>query len=127
MTRDCPLIAATFISIDNLSRSSTPGRISSELFASALSRAGMQVREVKMRYSLYIEEDIGELILPREVQRLSLAHSARSILMGTYAEGQNTIYLSVRVVRVSDATVLGSTSLAVPLNNNLRAMLGGGW
>lgn len=127
LTRYSPMIAATFVSIDNLSQSSTLGRIGSELFASALSRAGMQVREVKMRDSLYIEEDIGELILSREVQRLSQAHNARSILMGTYAQGQNTLYLSVRVVRSSDAMVLGSTNLAVPLNNNLRAMLGGGW
>lgn len=127
LPRYSPMIAATFVSIDNLSHSSTFGRISSELFASALSRGDIQVREVKMRDSLFIEESIGELILSREVQRLSQAHDARSILMGTYAQGQDTLYLSVRVVRSNDAMVLGSASLAVPLDNNLRAMLGGGW
>ncbi|MCG6659760.1 hypothetical protein HOP52_18580 [Halomonas campisalis] len=127
LTRYSPMIAATFVSIDNLSQSSTLGRMGSELFASALSRGGMQVREVKMRDSLYIEKDVGELILSREVQRLSRAHDARSILMGTYAQGQNTLYLSVRLVRSGDAMVLSSTNIAVPLDNNLRSMLGGGW
>lgn len=56
LTRYSPMIAATFVSIDNLSQSSTLGRMSSEIMASALSRQGMQVREVKMRDSMFIEE-----------------------------------------------------------------------
>ncbi|MGM0988223.1 MAG: FlgO family outer membrane protein [Pseudomonadota bacterium] len=127
LPRYSPMIAATFVNIDNLASTSTLGRISAELFASALSRGEVQVREVKMRDSLFIEQSLGELILSRQVQRLSQAHDARSVLIGTYAQGQDTLYLSVRVVRASDAMVLGSASLAMPLDNNLRAMLGEGW
>lgn len=129
LTRYSPMIAATFVSIDNLSQSSTLGRISSEIMASALSRQGMQVREVKMRDSMFIEESVGELILSRQVQRLSAQHNARSILMGTYAQGQDYIYVSARVVRSSDAMVLGSADFRLPLNNNTRSLLEGqgGW
>ncbi len=127
LTRFTPMIAATFVDIDYLQRSSTFGRMSSELFASALSRSGMQVREVKMRDSLFIEESIGELILSREVQRLMSTHDARSILMGTYAAGQHSLYVSVRVVRASDAMVLGTADLHIPMDNNLRTLLGSGF
>lgn len=129
LTRYSPMIAATFVSIDNLSQSSTLGRISSEIMASALSRQGMQVREVKMRDSMFIEESVGELILSRQVQRLSAQHNARSILMGTYAQGQDYIYVSARVVRADDAMVLGSADFRLPLNNNTRSLLEGqgGW
>lgn len=129
ITRYSPMIAATFVSIDNLSRSSTLGRISSELMASALGRQGMQVREVKMRDSMFIEESVGELILSRQVQRLSAQHDARSILMGTYAQGQDYVYVSARVVRSSDAMVLGSADFRLALNNNTRSLLEGqgGW
>lgn len=129
ITRYSPMIAATFVSIDNLSQSSTFGRISSELMASALAREGMQVREVKMRDSLFIEESVGELILSRQVQRLSAQHDARSILMGTYAQGQDYLYVSARVVRAGDAMVLGSADFKLPLNNNTRSLLEGqgGW
>ncbi|MGQ7260425.1 FlgO family outer membrane protein [Vreelandella sp. V005] len=129
LTRYSPMIAATFVSIDNLSQSSTLGRISSEIMASALSRQGMQVREVKMRDSMFIEESVGELILSRQVQRLSAQHNARSILMGTYAQGQDYIYVSARVVRAGDAMVLGSADFRLPLNNNTRSLLEGqgGW
>jgi TolB-like protein len=129
LTRYSPMIAATFVSIDNLSQSSTLGRISSELMASALARQGMQVREVKMRDSMFIEESVGELILSRQVQRLSAQHDARSILMGTYAQGQDYVYVSARVVRAGDAMVLGSADFRLPLNNNTRSLLEGqgGW
>ncbi|WP_447044815.1 FlgO family outer membrane protein [Vreelandella sp. H-I2] len=129
LTRYSPMIAATFVSIDNLSQSSTLGRISSEIMASALSRQGMQVREVKMRDSMFIEESVGELILSRQVQRLSAQHNARSILMGTYAQGQDYVYVSARVVRAGDAMVLGSADFRLPLNNNTRSLLEGqgGW
>nr|WP_290693377.1 FlgO family outer membrane protein [Halomonas sp. UBA3074] len=129
LTRYSPMIAATFVSIDNLSQSSTLGRISSEIMASALSRQGMQVREVKMRDSMFIEESVGELILSRQVQRLSAQHNARSILMGTYAQGQDYIYVSARVVRAGDAMVLGSADFRLPLNNNTLSLLEGqgGW
>ncbi|TVP51640.1 MAG: hypothetical protein EA345_02060, partial [Halomonas sp.] len=60
LTRYSPMIAATFVSIDNLTQSSTFGRMSSEIMASALAREGMQVREVKMRDSMFIEESVGE-------------------------------------------------------------------
>ncbi|EHJ93062.1 hypothetical protein KUC_0006 [Vreelandella boliviensis LC1] len=127
--RYSPMIAATFVSIDNLSQSSTLGRISSEIMASALSRQGMQVREVKMRDSMFIEESVGELILSRQVQRLTAQHNARSILMGTYAQGQDYVYVSARVVRAGDAMVLGSADFRLPLNNNTRSLLEGqgGW
>jgi TolB-like protein len=125
LTRYSPMIAATFVSIDNLSQSSTLGRISSEIMASALSRQGMQVREVKMRDSMFIEESVGELILSRQVQRLSAQHDARSILMGTYAQGQDYVYVSARVVRAGDAMVLGSADFRLPLNNNTRSLLEG--
>lgn len=119
-----PVIAASFADIDDLSRSSTLGRMATEIAAAALTRAGLEVREVRMRGDLFIEERTGELMLSRQVQRLSADHGARSILVGTYAQGQDNLYLSMRLIRASDAMVLGATSMRLPLTNDLRAMLG---
>lgn len=121
-----PVIAASFVNIDSLTESSTLGRLMSELFASSLAREGVLVREVKMRDSLFIEENVGELILSRDVQRLSAAHAARSILLGTYAVGQSQVYVSVRLVRTADSFVLAATDLRLPLNGNVQALLGSG-
>ncbi|WP_017430739.1 FlgO family outer membrane protein [Vreelandella jeotgali] len=129
MARYQPMIAATFVNIDDLSESSTFGRISSELVASALSRQGLRVSEVKMRDSLFIDKQVGELILSRKIKRLSERYNSRSILMGTYARGEDYVYVSARVVRAQNARVLGTADFRLPLNNNIRALLGGqeGW
>lgn len=45
--------------------------------------------------------------------------------MGTYAQGQDYVYVSARVVRAGDAMVLGSADFRLPLNNNTRSLLEG--
>lgn len=123
LPRYTPMIAATFVNIDNLGQSSTFGRMASELMASALAKEGVQVREVKMRDSIFIEENVGELILSRQAQRISSQYNARSILLGTYAQGQDYLYVSTRIVRSGDAMVLGSADFRLSLNNDTRSLL----
>lgn len=127
LSPDKPIIAATFVDIDNLQASSTFGRMLSEMFASGLVRAGLTVVEVKMRDSLFIEESTGELILSRDVQRLSASHDAQAILIGTYAQAETTAYVNVRIVRTRDNVILGATSVQLPLDRNIRAMLPMAW
>ncbi|SDL02088.1 TolB amino-terminal domain-containing protein [Modicisalibacter muralis] len=124
---DRPLIAATFVSIDNLRKSSTFGRTLSEMFSSELVRAGLTVVEIKMRDSLFIQESTGELILSRDIRRLSASHDAQGILIGTYAQARDTAYINVRLVRSSDNVILGATNMQLPLDNNIRAMLPPTW
>ncbi|GAB2800125.1 hypothetical protein GCM10027040_29600 [Halomonas shantousis] len=120
---DRTVIAATFVNIDNLQQSSTLGRTLSEMFASALVRSGVSVIEVKMRDSLFIQEDTGELMLSRDIHRLSASHDAQAILIGTYAQGDTYAYVNARIVRASDNMILGATNFTLPMNRNVRSML----
>ena len=97
------------------------------MFASSLSRAGLMLIEVKMRNSLFIEEQTGELILSRDIRRLSASHNAQAILLGTYGQGQSMAYVNVRLVRTRDNVVLGASSVQIPLDRNTRAMLPNRW
>lgn len=125
LLKHSPLIAASFVNIDQLGSSSTFGRIASELFAGTLASEGMLVREVKLRESLFIEASVGELMLSREVQQLTRQHAARSVLVGTYAIGQSHLYLSVRIVQADSALVLASSNMELALTPNVRALVGG--
>ena len=127
LSEQAPIIATTFVDVDQLDRSSTLGRTLSEAFTSRLVQGGLNVIEVKMRNSLYIEQNTGELILSRNVQRLSANHDAQAVLLGTYAKGQNALFINARLVRISDRHVLGASSFEVPLDNDLRAMLPSSW
>ncbi len=120
-----PLIPTTVVDVDDLNRSSTLGRLTSEIVAAELTRAGLRVREVRLRGRLYIEEHTGELMLSRLAQRLGIDQGARSLLVGTYAVGDERLYLTLRIVRVGDGNALAATQLSLPLTNDLRAMLDG--
>jgi len=124
---DQPVVVATFVNVDDLHESSTFGRTLAELFASSLTRAGVDILEVRMRQSLFIEESTGELMLSRDIRRLSASHNAQAILVGTYGRGRTTAYVNVRLVRTRDNRVLGAASTAIPLDRNTRAMLPAQW
>ncbi|QFT84095.1 hypothetical protein FIU88_03800 [Halomonas sp. THAF12] len=120
-----PLIPTTVVDVDDLNRSSTLGRLASEIVAAELTRSGLRVREVRLRGRLYIEEHTGELMLSRLAQRLGIDQGARSLLVGTYAVGDERLYLTLRIVRIGDGNALAATQLSLPLTNDLRAMLDG--
>lgn len=118
-----PVITTTFASIDDLQQSSTFGRQAAEIFASAMTRTGVPVLEVKMRDSLYMREGTGELLLSRELRHVTSAHNAQAVLVGTYAVGGSQVYVNVRVIRSSDNVILGTHNFSLPINRDIRSML----
>mgnify|MGYP006424307201 CR=1 FL=1 len=122
--RYSPMIASSFVNIDDPGQSSTFGRITAEIVASALAQQGMTVREVGMGGNLATKEKPDELVLSRQVQQLGDEYDARSILMGTYAEGRDFLYVSTRLVGTEDAVVLGTADFRLPMDNHIRSLLG---
>lgn len=118
-----PVITTSFVSVDNMQTSSTFGRQASEIFATAISQAGVPVMEVKLRNSLFIQENTGELMLSRELRHLSTNHSAQAVAVGTYAVGGSHLYVNVRIVRTADSVILGSHNFSLPINRDIQRML----
>lgn len=118
-----PILATSFVNIDNLTESSTLGRTLAELFVSGLSQQGIPVTEVKMREDLYIREKLGEMILSRQLDRLSQSHDAQAVLIGTYGIGGENIYVNARLVRTKDNLILGSQELTVPITQDIKTMI----
>ena len=123
LNADQPVIATSFVSVDNLLTSSTFGRQASEIFATAMTHTGVPVVEVKLRDSIFIQENTGELMLSRELQHLSSSHSAQAVAVGTYAVGGTHLYVNVRVVRTADSVILGSHNFSLPINRDIQKML----
>ncbi|WP_229819565.1 FlgO family outer membrane protein [Kushneria pakistanensis] len=121
-TRDT-IIATTFVDVDQLGRSSTLGRTLTEAMTSKLVENGLNVIEVKLRDSLYIEEYAGEMILSRNVQRLGNNYNASAVLLGTYAVARGEVIVNARLVRLADQLVLGATSFRVPMDVNVQMLL----
>lgn len=118
-----PVLAASFVDVDNMGSTSTFGRQVAELLSGGLTRGGYPVLEVKLRNSLFIKENTGELMLSRELHHLSSAHDAQAVLVGTYARGGSYVYVNARIVRTQDSVILGSQNFRLPLNRDINEML----
>ena len=121
---DESILAASFVNIDDLTKSSTLGRIVSEQIASRLAQHGFKIIEVKLRQeSVFIKEGKGEFLLSREVRSLGETRGAHAVLVGTYAVSKDFIFVSARVVRTEDNSVVMGYDYELPNDSTTKSML----
>lgn len=120
-----PVLVATLVHVDRLTESSRLGRMFSEQIAARLVQRGLRVTEVKLRESLLLERHQGELLLSREVREVSQAQDAQAVVVGTYAASNTVVYINLKLVNPVGNTVAAAHSYAVPMDENVRALLAG--
>jgi TolB-like protein len=108
------ILVGTVVRVDDLSKSSTFGRMVSEQVAARLAVNGRSVVEVKLRDSLYVSKEQGEMLLSREVRDLSKTQKAHAVVVGTYAVAVNEVFVTLKVVHVASNTVIAAHSYSVP-------------
>jgi len=123
LPKDNPILVASFVNLDNLNESSTFGRAVSEQIASALEQKGYSTIEMKLRTSVFIKKGSGEFLLSREISEISVKHRAQAVVVGTYAIARDRVYLTARVVDVSNSRILSSADYEVPMTRNVFKML----
>lgn len=120
-----PLLAGTFVDINDLRGSSGLGRIVAEQVSSRFTQEGFTVVEMRLRQNVFIQETGGEFVLSREVRDLSRTHNAGAVIAGTYALGRRNVYVSARLIRAADSLVLASYDYSIPIGPDTRALLAG--
>ena len=116
------LLVATFVDIDNVNRSTTLGRMVSEQISSRITQHGFGVIEIKLREELSVREKTGELLLSRDFSALRDDHEAQAVVVGSYALGQDRLYVNARIVRLGDNVVVAAHNYSLPIGTNTRAM-----
>lgn len=117
------IAAASFVNIDNLSQSSSFGRIVSQQLASRLSSHGFQIIEMLLRKSVYIQQQAGEFLLSRELKNISKEHNVQAAIVGTYAVGKNSVYVTAKIVDSASSIVIASHDYELALGPNTRSLL----
>ena len=124
LSKDQPIIVASFVNVNNLSESSSFGRMIAEHVGSRLSQRGYKIVELKLRQSsIFMQEGKGEFMLRRDVKEISRMHNAAAVVVGTYASVRSSaarhstvhekIYISSRIVRSDDSTIISSCDYSV--------------
>jgi TolB-like protein len=123
LSKSQPVLITSFVNIDDLTRTSTFGRITSEQIGSKLSQNGYSVIEMKLRNSVFIKEQSGEFILSRELKSLSTLHDAQAVLVGTYAIASSSIYVTAKLIQTANGIVLSSYDYVLPMGADAKVLL----
>jgi TolB-like protein len=66
--------------------------------------------------SIFIREGQGEFLLSRDVRELSKTYDASAVVVGTYAEGGDRLYVSARIVRPTDNIIISAYDAGIPMD-----------
>lgn len=123
LAQDKPLIMATIVNIDALEQSSTLGRLLSEQITTRLVHGGVKMVEMKLRNNVYLKRNTGELMLTREIGEVALAHHAQAIVVGSYAESNEFIFINLKVIQPNTNFVLAGYDFVLAKDRVVRSML----
>lgn len=124
LNKDYPIIVASFVNIDNLDSSSSLGRISSQQVATQFTNSGFHVVEMLLRKNVSIQQEKGEFLLSRQLQKLGAEHHAQAVLVGTYAVGTKNVYFTTKVIDARTNRTLSSYDYIIPKDHDIKKLLG---
>ena len=118
-----PLIVATVVNIDALDSSSTLGRVISEQVSARFTLAGLHMVEMKFRNNVYMARDQGEMMLTRELRDIASSHHAQAVIVGTYAQSSEMVFVNLKVIQPETNFVLAAHDYVLPLDAMTSSML----
>ena len=118
-----PVLVATVVNVNDLSRSAPLGRTLSEQYASQMAALGFNVKEVKLRGDIFVKEGAGELLLSREIKDIARSYNASLVLVGTYSPAANFTYVSLKLVRTEDSRIIRGHDYALPNDRDVQRLL----
>ena len=117
------LLMGTIVNIDALDSSSTLGRTVSEQVSARFAQAGHRMIEMKFRSSVYMARNQGELMLTRELSEIASSHDARAVVVGTYAESSDFVFVNLKVIDPHTNVAMAVHDYALPMDRTVRSML----
>jgi len=121
------ILTTSLVNLHNFEQTSAFGRVASQQIGSRLGQYGFRVIEARLASTLSMTPRTGEFMLTRETARLLAdTHDAAAVLVGSYSDEGSNVFVSVRVVRLSDNTILGAYEYYLPRDDDVRTLLASG-
>ena len=124
LDRGNPIIVASLVNVSDLQQSSVLGRIVAEQIRSRLTQLGYVTQELRYRGSILVRAGNGELVLSRDAKNLSDVQQAQAVVAGVYAVAETNVYLTLRILRAQDGTVISSADYVLPKGEDVTSLLG---
>lgn len=121
------ILTSTFVNLHDFERTSAFGRLASQQIGSRLGQYGFRVIEARLASSLNMVPRNGEFMLTRETANLLAdTYDAHSVLVGGYSDEGNNIFVSARVVRLSDNVIMAAYEYYLPRDGDVSRLLSPG-
>jgi hypothetical protein len=110
-----PLVVATISDVQDIETSSALGNIVADMIRTRLVQDGHSASEMRLRSAVSFIKKQGEFMLARNRLALTPPPNAAAIVTGTYAVGFGKVYVSLKLISVTDARILAGADFAVSL------------
>lgn len=126
--RDCSLqgtvaLPTSFVSLNNFDETSTFGRFLGEQIIYELNQRGFAVREYRLSSAIRQRAE-GEFYLDRPTR--SVAPGKGVVVVGTYTDAPDAVFVNARLVRPADGRVLRTANLVLHKNGTVAKMMRSG-
>jgi TolB-like protein len=116
-----PILVTSFSNLDNLSETTSFGRLLGEQLIHELKVRGWQVVDLRLTKSVIINQS-GEFSLSRDLGRIRESFPAGNVLVGTYSRTTDGVLISARIIDVATGHVQSTAQSRAPRDrfvNNL--------
>ncbi len=118
-----PLVMTTVVRIGDLSQTSSFGRLVTEQVTARFVQLNYNMVTLNLGKAIMMKSDTGEFVLTSDVKEVVNSIKAKAVVIGTYAENVNDVYINLKVVNPSNSVIIGAHSYAVPKAPNVDDML----
>jgi hypothetical protein len=118
-----PIVVGSIADIQDVNQTTPLGNTIAELVRSRLVQKGLTVTDLRLRARVRLDHAQGEMTLSRDMQAVVPPPIAAEIVSGTYAVGNGTIYVSLKVIAASDARIMAAGDFTLPRTADVDRLL----
>jgi hypothetical protein len=119
ITAATPLIVGSISDAHHVGTSSALGNIVADMIRTRIVQDGHTATEYRLRNAISFDHDDGEFLLSRNRRALLPAPDAAAVVTGTYAASAEKVYVSIKLISVTDAHILAGADFVMPLRDVL--------
>jgi len=121
LNRASPILSTSFINLDNITSTSSFGKLLGGQIASRFSQHGYRVIDLgHKKEGLIVRKSNGKTALSRDIKTIGSSYNAQAVIVGTYVVSNDLAYVSVQIVGTSDNSILTSYDFTMRLDETLK-------
>ena len=124
VNRKAPILVASMVSLNDFAETSTLGRLVMQQVGSRISQYGYAVVESRIGRDMIMKVRDGEFLLTRDIARaMQVQFNAQAALVGSYVHTKDTVFLSLRLLRLDDSSVVAAYDYELPYKGVVKHLL----